>query len=483
VSITRAPLRWYHSFWLGAVLFAYVAFLFLMPPMQTNDEPSHWNRLWSVATGHLTCGEIPAAARDFVAAVNYSGVRDQHQPFRLQRLEDGRLLEGRNSMVRAGGNACVYIPVAYVLPALAVVPLVHPYDRRSPAGMLTAYYVARATNVAVLTIAVLLFLLAFPELRNLTLVLYSLPMTIQQGSVYNQEATILALGFAVLYLWHARSRVAQVLMLLVAISLLAAMKSVYLVLLLLWGGAVFRYSRVEPRPSKTKLICLSALGLLPVVIQYFWSSLVVSQSGREFLPGWGVDPAGQLVFLREHPGHYLLVLWRQLLDLFGRGHMNGGWISVLGVLGWADFEIGDAAYYSLALAVVMAVVADVFTPAPAREIEGPSLSPVRRGLLLHALPLVSFFLIIPAVSTAMYFVFSGVGTPYILGVQGRYLQLPYFGILAFLILWLRLRLARRASPLVFPELARMALISMSMSLCGFGIYAAFHAVLEKYYRA
>src|SRR4051812_40609498 len=142
-------------------------------------------------------------------------------------------MEGRVARKKAQGNACVYIPIAYVLPALAMLPAVTPYDRRFPAGMVWGYYLARLTNVLLLTLAVAGFLWLMPELANLTLVLYSLPMTMQQGSVYNQESTIVLLGLAILFLWHKKSSLKQVIWLLVVITILAAVKSIYLVFLLL----------------------------------------------------------------------------------------------------------------------------------------------------------------------------------------------------------------------------------------------------------
>src|SRR5207253_9945162 len=141
--------------------------------------------------GHLTCGDIPAVAEDFVATVHYNEVREKNWGWKTQFLEDARTLEGRVARKKAQGNACVYIPIAYVLPALAMLPAVTPYDRRFAAGLVWGYYLARFTNVILLALAVAGFLWLMPELANLTLVLYSLPMTLQQGSVYNQESTIL----------------------------------------------------------------------------------------------------------------------------------------------------------------------------------------------------------------------------------------------------------------------------------------------------
>jgi uncharacterized membrane protein len=472
-------IRWYHTVWLAAVFVAYVVFVLLMPPMQSNDEPSHWNRLWSVASGHLTCDEIPAVTQDFVSTMHYDQIREKNWGWKTQFLEDGRTLEGRVARVKAQGNACVYIPIAYVLPALAMLPLVTPYDRRFPAGLVWGYYVARFTNVFLLTLAVIGFLWLMPELATLTLVLYSLPMTIQQGSVYNQESSILLCGLLLLWLWHKKSSLKQVVWLLVVVAALAAMKSTYLVLLVLWAAALYRWIHTD-KPPRGKWIGVASLGVVPLAIQYLWTSLVVAESGRDYIPNDKVSPSGQLAHVLAHPTAFPAAMWNQLLDLFGRGHMNGGWTGVFGVLGWADFEIGDAAYYGLILAVILAFAADTLSPVPVRDVELPGAPRRLQLAVTRVAPLTAFLLIIPAVATAMYFVFSEVGSPYIIGVQGRYLQLPYFAAAMLAVMWTRVRLRDR---LALPSWLRPSLIGLCMLLSFYGVYSGFHAVLEKYYHS
>jgi uncharacterized membrane protein len=459
--------------WLALTFCAYVVFVVVMPPMQSNDEPSHWNRLWSVASGHLTCGDIPMVTEDFVRTVRYEEVRQRNWGWKTQYLEDARTLEGRVSRKKAQGNACVYIPIAYVLPALAMLPAVRPYDPRFTAGLAWGYYLARLTNVFLLTLAVAGFIWLMPELANLTLVLYSLPMTMQQGSVFNQESSILLLGFVIFYLWYRKSNLKQVSWLLVAVTLLAAMKSIYLVFLLLWAAALLRWIYTE-KPPRAKWAPIAALGAIPLLVQYLWSSLVVANSRADYIPNDKVSPGGQLDYVLHHPFTFIATMFNQFLDLFGRGHMNGGWTGVFGVLGWADFEIGDAAYYLLMLAVVLAAAADVLHPAPARDVDLPGATKRLTLAVTRVAPMAAFLLIVPAVATAMYFVFSEVGSPYVIGVQGRYLQLPYFGALMLIVMWVRAKWR-------WVLTARPVLIGGSMMLSFFGIYSGFHAVLEKYY--
>jgi hypothetical protein len=469
-----------HRIWFATTFVGYVGFLLLMPPFQTNDEPSQWHRVWSVAAGHLTCGSIPSSVDDLPIALDYQAVRQNDKPYRFGNVDTARLLRGHNKNVIATGNACVYIPVAYVLPALAMLPFVNAYDPRDPSGMLAAYYAARSVNLVLLAAGVLVFLWLAPALRNLTLLLWSLPMTMQQGTAINQESAILICGFALLLSWWSRSSRRQIIAMALFITLLAMMKSIYLVLLLLYACALWRLRAAKPEGSTRRIAALASLAAIPVVIQLVWTKLVVATSGSNYLPAWS-NPSAQVGYLAHHPLQLPLVLWRQFLDLFGRGHMNGGWISVYGVLGWADFELRPNVYYWLLLGTALAFFADVRSARPMPEFGGVTLGG-RAGLFVErVLPLVSFALIVPAVTMAMYMVFSAPGAKYAMGVQGRYLQLPYFAMLMLAVMWLRNDARVRAALERLGWFDERLVAWACMVMSWIGTHDAFRAVIVKYY--
>jgi uncharacterized membrane protein len=358
-----------------------------------------------------------------------------------------------------------------------MIPVSNPYDPRAAAGMLSAFYAARVANWLLMAVAVLCFLVWAPALRNLTLVLYSLPTAIQQTVSINQESTIFFCMFVLLWLWWRKSSLAQILGLLGIITALSAMKAIYLVLLLLWACALWRWHQSALVPRR-RFAAVAALGGIPIVIQALWSHFVVSVSGEDYLPGWGVAPHSQVVYLAQHPLQFLLVMLRGHLDLFGRGHMNGGWPGVLGVLGWADFEIGARGYAMLFLAVALAISADVSIAAATPDCEPPA-SPLVR----YVLPALSAYLTIPSVILAMYVVFTKVGAPRAIGVQGRYLLFPYFVMLAISVDWARRRVS--ASSIVTRHRVRLRTVlpAACAVLCLFADYDAVRAILAMYHSA
>jgi hypothetical protein len=474
----QRSLGWVHRAWFFAIFACSLAFLIFIPPFQTNDEPSHWRRLWSTASGHLTCGPIPAIVDDMLVAGGYSAVRDKHEKFNFAHWDAMRQAYGINAMKRSGGNACVYIPVAYLLPALAMVPFVDPYDPRHPAGMLRGFYAARAANWLTMAAAVWMFLLLAPGARNLTLVLYSLPTVMQQTSVVNQEATILSCAFAMLYLWWRRPSLLQVVGMLLVVTILSMMKAIFLVLLLWWACALWRWQRTTGQP-RLKTAALAALAMIPLTIQAVWSKLVVSRSGGDYLPGWGVSPGWQMAQLRQNPLLAIKVIARGHLDLFGRGHMNGGWTGVLGVLGWADFEIGDRAYALLFAAIALALVADFLAVRPTDAPAPPGSD--RSPWIEYVGPLFSSYLLIPAVIFAMYLVFTRVGEQFAIGVQGRYLLFTYFTMLALGVEWARRRWRSLELGRPWVQRLRAWLPAACALLCVVAARDAFHALLEKWY--
>jgi hypothetical protein len=457
-------LGWAHRIWFFSVLLISLLFLVFIPPFQTNDEPSQWHRLWSSVYAQLRCGRVSRLDTLTVNASNYYEVRHQQGKFSFANWDAMLQIPGTSAMEQSGGNACVYIPVAYVLPSLVIRPFLNLRDPRENAGMLAAFYLSRAANWLFMGVGVLLFLLLMPGLRNLTLVLYSLPTAIQQTVVLNQEAMILVSMFALLLLWAARPTTGRMLAMLAVVTVLSAMKAVFLVMLLFWAASLWRWRR-EGAPWKRVLQVL-AVGVVPLVMQALWSHYVVRVSGKEFLPGWGTDPDAQMAFIRENPRYFLGVLWKAHENLFGRSHMHGGWPGVLGVLGWADFEIGERGYHLLLAAVGVAFLADLTSYGP------------RRGgfVAVYLVPFLASYLVLPAVMTAMYLVFTAVKGPDPLGVQGRYLLFPYFMMLALPVDYLQRRLP-------FYKLGRVSFLLpwACAALCLLADRDALHAVLDKYY--
>jgi hypothetical protein len=100
---------------------------------------------------------------------------------------------------------------------------------------------------------------------------------------------------------------------------------------------------------------------------------------------------------------------------------------------------------------------------------------------MYLLPIVAGVMIVPAITVAMYFQFNAPGADYAMGMTGRYLHLPYYMVLASLLLWTRdLLRGTCAAAARRPVIARCLQIVCAV-LCVFAAYDAVHAIWQRFY--
>lgn len=469
-----ATFSWAHRLWLLATFLLSFLFMVLIPPFQTNDEPAHWHRVWTVARGQVVCGEIPKIVDSVLPAADYAAIREHRHLFRFALWDAMRAIRGVNGTITTSGGACAYIPVAHVLPGLAMLPFVTPFDSRGPAGMAMAFYAARAANLLLMAFAVLLFVVFVPQVRNLALVVYSFPTVMQQTIAINQESFTFLCLFWLIAAYLKPPRRGSVATMLVAATLMSAMKVTFLLLLGFWAAGLLRWRREEALPLR-RLAVNASLLFVPILLHLVWWKAGAGVTNANFPSG--VVPSQQLDFLVHNPGRFFTMMLSGHADLFGRGHMNGGWTGVLGVLGWADFEIGDRAYVLLFFAIAIAVVCDLANDEP--------IVPLQRGdrrerWLRWLAPLASAYVIIPSVIFAMYVSFSPIGAPYAQGVQGRYLIFSYVLMIVVGLDWARVRGRTRLVSKI-PLRVRGALPWLAMVLCVGAGFDAIEAILRVYH--
>lgn len=457
-----------HRTWFFFIFVASFAFMIAIPPFQTNDEPAHWDRTWTVARGQLVCGEIPVVVvDDTLAAARYDPVRFGKMKFSSEAWDAMRRLPGVNDLALTQGGACAYIPVAYVLPAISMLPFVSPLDPTNGAGMLAGFYAARTSNWILMGLAVFVFLLIAPGFRNLTLVIYSFPTVIQQTVSINQESFTFLCVFALIWLWARRPTQRTVLWMLVVITLLSAIKITFLALLVLWIATVVRWVRAEAIPLR-RTLWVSALIVLPLLIQLRWWT-----SGAATLYSYpGVDPGLQMKYLLEHPLRIFGLLGQGHLDLAGRGYLNGGWTGLFGVLGWSEYGINRFAYLLLFLSLLLALLLDAITGHTVDEPDGKWLVRSR-----WTLPVLSAYAMVPLIMLSLYLGFTAVGDRHIIGVQGRYLLFPYFFMLTFGADWFRWRWPDWKLPGKTSGCLRWTAFGM----CALAVVSAFGTVLQIYH--
>jgi len=416
----QTPLSVLHRIWLAGAFLAGFAYIVAIPPFDSNDELTHWNRLWSVAEGEVVCRTMPGAAKVIPNFFRFP-VKSK---FPKVTAEDFRLAWNFTGLGAPGGSGdiqCAYIPTGYVLPAIAArLVALHADGNPRQGGMLAAFYATRVVNWMLTSLAMLWLLRAMPWGRSLLLLFYSLPEVLQQGMSLNNDAFLFAMTFLILGMLLRPATWSNVAWIALALIAMTTIKPVYAPMALL-AAPLYLYLWPMPWTSKQDLITIGLLAPLP--LWKLWSMMNTYDRTYDWRPT-GADPVLQGAFLRQYPLHLFTICWSQFKNFFGDGFLTGSWRSVIGSLGWSNFDMAPAGYYFIIAAFALALTADA-----TNGVEPPSMgsSATSRWLrtLCWILALGGVFLVLPAIGLAMYLVFAPVGSNQALGIQGRYYLIPF----------------------------------------------------------
>jgi hypothetical protein len=405
--------------WFWCTFLVGVAFIFVMPAFQTNDETHHWEKMYTVMQRDDTCGQIPAGVEEVIARSVYEQIRGGWK-WEFRRYDDAfatRLGDPHDIMYK---QACPYKMTAYAIPALMakVAQWWWPTDW---GRIMAAYYAGRIGNWLVLTVCVWLALWSLPRLRTWVLTVYSVPMVIHQSASINQDSTIIGLHLVLLVLLLRARPVWKLVGIALVAHMLTELKPVFAPIFLFLTVPVWEllgeWSVVRRRQIFLGLTVLA--GLIIVSSPLWIASLLRHTLAQLWSVPWA-SSARQTELMIARPWIVLAAFRTQLLDNLGHGHLVGGFTSITAVFGWAQYEVN--CYKEVITAAVLALLADLVSPST------PSLVQRRHDGWLHALwcrvvPGLSPFLVVGLVDLGFYLFFTVPGSKFIIGVQGRY----YFG--------------------------------------------------------
>jgi predicted membrane protein DUF2142 len=415
--------------WLGAAFLFGLLFLVLIPPFQTNDEIAHWFKLNSLLEHQPACARLPARVLQLVDAAQYQDTRYNYHHFSMGSF-DPMLAVIDPHPIDVGGwrEACGYPSVAYVVPGLMALVADRLWPSRTGA-LVAAYYAARLGNWLTLTAGVLLVFLTVPLARSWTLLTYSVPMVVHQSVSINQDATIVALCCVLVVALFRLRGWAQLALIVATVALLTMIKPIYGPLMLWTLPALWELTfRGDRRAQRWRLALLLAGGALVTVAALWrlWPWMTLERRVYLGTPSW-TNPGEQVWNIFHRPALLWTALQKQFKDNLGEGHLTGGWVSMLGVMGWCQYKLPRPAYHHLLWASGLALLADAARPG------WPRLPPLRswlQALICRALPALAPLAVVLLIDVAFWVTFTEAGKPYIVGVQGRYYHasLYLFGV-------------------------------------------------------
>jgi hypothetical protein len=199
-------------------------------------------------------------------------------------------------------------------------------------------------------------------------------------------------------------------------------------LLFLWAKcSSFRWQQV-----------LIILGLVtPYFFWKLWSVLNNYDRTNDWHPTW-INPLDQAAFLRQHPLHFFVICWSQFKNFFGDGMLSGSWKSVIGLFGWTSFYMAPVGYYFVLAALAFALAADITNGIDAPSIGSPVGTTRALRNLCWILAASSMFLVLAAITLAMYLQFTPVGSNEAM-TEGRYFLIPFLLLVAIGLYGVKLR--------------------------------------------
>lgn len=465
-------LSWPHRLWFCATFLFGISIAFALPVCQTNDEDSHWRRIWTISRGDVYCHTIPEVANDLPKLIKLMPDHKRQKVARWSFVTEALKDRGYNIPVPIISNGCGYFPLGYI-PAGIVARLVafNLHARPRTGGMIKGFYAARLTNWLMLTLVVFLLLRSLPWARSLILFFYSIPEVHQQASTVGLDSFLFSMTACLLILLFTPPRWRSVAWIALVVAVMTMTKPIYAPLALLAVPLIARLKE-QGRWTWRGWVATASL-LLPAPLWVLWSKSIPPTTSTGWAPGW-VNPGKQVAYLGSHPWHVLTLLYGQLENTWSTDLMHGRWTGIFGAFGWSAFEMHPVGYYALLGALTWALLADWAGTAPMPVV--CERTGWKRRAIWSAAVAGPVGVMVGAI-LAMYLYFSRVGAPVVNGVQGRYYLVPLLLLFALFLYWLR---RTRPAPEVLKPLVPY-MIGTAAFLCMLADALAVHAIRDFYW--
>lgn len=384
----------------------------VVPPFVSADEPAHWMRTIQVARGVFvgslrengdSGGDIPIAAITLSDSFSYLFPdKVQVRPHKL--VEAWRLRWNWNKVrfVRFG-NTAWYSPLLYLPEALGI-QIARLYSDR----VLGAFYLARLFNAAFCLLVGFAALAICRRGQFLMLAVLCLPSTVEVFGAIDTDGLTIAfslLGLALLsanldkeeFSSDGRASVS------LALGLAAGAKISLTPMLLL---------PLLLRPKRTSQWLASLVGALPVALGA-WMAARIPNDLRAH-DGITIDSSAQWHQLLADPLQVFPVALRTLVE-----NWHYYWWSTIGPENWVKLLFSPEVYWLYTVAIALGLALEWCN---GRTFSVPGQIGAATAVALSA----------GATFLALYLIWSAVGGPVVLGVQGRYL-IPFITPLSFLL--------------------------------------------------
>lgn len=383
-------------------VFAGIAIMLALPPLDGPDEMSHYLRVLEISQGDLVTSDTPHMPSGFLP--NYQN--HQFVPWRYWLSDAAAKLDFSAPQGALYQNTSVYSPLVYLPQAAAAFLIRLITDNR-----LAIFYAIRLgnllSNAAILYFAVK----ALPAGKYLMMTISFLPPLLQGAACASADGLTYSLCcafFALLMQVCSDKKTltkTQIVLLYAVPVLLCQCKIIYGALCIL-----LFFIPVEKFGSKKSFwLHVAALGTLLIVCSFGW--LAFASQYLQYPMNPGVDSGAQVAYILQNPVRFV---WNCCKTFFAD---DGGYIEqMLGqYLGW--LTVGLSRYLLCGFGLFIAA-AFLFDPTHAKKQALPAWTLAGVSALVAAL-----------VFLAEYVQFTPLGSGTVWGVQGRYFAPVLFAAL------------------------------------------------------
>jgi uncharacterized membrane protein len=396
------------SFALLALCFG-LLFLLSTPPGQVPDGQQHFFHAYQLSTGqwlpdrsHDSVGGILPRDLATISKLVPRGIYGRQQRpadiLELALAERPRDYAQHTTFIRFP-NMALNVPFLYLPQALGIT-----IGERFGLSVVGLHYLARLFNLLVWTAVMLLAVRAIPMAKWLMMLIALTPMSLFLATSTSADALVYSLCF--LFVGTVMRHVfaegplgggALVLLLLLCI-VVTLTKIVYIALLLLLLLIPRTRFASNRRYAGFVMLCFGVAGLAAV----WWSTMVLHLYVPGGNPGGPADPEAQIGFILSNPKLYLSIVATTVVSQFVYQARL-----LIGVLGWLDTPMPPWLYVAYYAVIPVVSILDRTT--------GVRLDLVQKSIVLAACA-AGFLLVL----TSLYLKWTPVGSPVIIGVQGRY---------------------------------------------------------------
>lgn len=382
-----------------------------LPPFQSVDEGMHFYRTYQISQGRFIAQNIDGKVGDYLPK-DLSEFYKSYEPFiknidRKQTLDnikkDFKYIADDNDLVFTQfTNTALYSPVCYVsqLPGVLV-------GKMLKLPLVGIYYLGRLSNLISYCFLIFLALKLAPFFRLPMFLLALMPMSLSLAGAYTCDVAVLGLNF----IWMAmilrllekdECQRKDIIWMSVIAFLITLSKSYILLLPLVF---LIPMSKFKNKKDYILSLCLILIAALTAGAIWYLSSKGLKLDMNEVF----ADSAMQKLFIMSHPFEFIGVLIKTFFVKTPRLY-----ITMIGVLGWQDTKLDWITYIVYPVLLYFAVFADT------------SKFILNRWQKLIVLADLLFGIVLTY--TSLYIMWSPVGNPVVMGLNGKYfipLMLPF----------------------------------------------------------